>query len=85
MTDDNTDDMIDWTLRNNRGYPNVDGLKSPNRDEILVALKAANTMHPEGAPHHATTEGGERFETEETMPREEIEAAISNVEDPDAS
>lgn len=72
--------MIRWTLRNERGYPNVDGLKSPDRDEIRVALRAANTMHPSGAPHHATTDDGERIEAEGTMPREEIEAAIRKAD-----
>lgn len=71
--------MIGWTLRDNRDYPNVEGLESPDRDEILVALKAANTMHPDGAPHHAMTDDGERIETDETMPRADIEAAIENA------
>lgn len=47
---------------------------------MLAGVEAANTLHPEYAPHYAvSTTGGERVESDEAMSREQIGAAIERA------
>lgn len=70
-----SDERSTWTLRDNRDYPNVEDIDA-TREEMEAGVKAANTMHPAGAPHYAVNEDGDKIETDETMPREKVEAAL---------
>lgn len=69
-----------WDLRDQHGRVVVADLVG-DADELEVACRAANTKHPEGAPHHATAqEGEERVETDETMNEDVIDAAAERAE-----
>lgn len=69
--------MTTYTLYTADGAVAVDDIEA-TAEEMLLAIKAANTKQPDSAPHYAVS-GDEQLQTDDTLDERIVDSAMDGA------